>query len=69
MKKYILKDDARICNSNGVYIISKGTEILCNSYIDEDGGIKGVVDGGEHKGKEVIFNITELDLSIIPKLS
>ena len=60
MKKYILIEDATICNKNGEITIPKGTEIKANNYVDEDGGVKGKVIEGTHKGTEIVFNISEL---------
>jgi hypothetical protein len=62
MKKYVLNEDSTISNKlGGETIIPKGTEILSNGYIDEDGGIKGKITKGEYEGMEIVFNISELN--------
>lgn len=60
MKKYILIENSQIRNKRGIIEILKGTELLSDGYIDEDGGIKCKIIKGTKKGMEIIFNIKEL---------
>jgi len=58
MKKYILKEDC----SMGNIIITKGTKVIDkNNYIDNDGGVEGIITNGKYKGIQIIFNISELE--------
>jgi len=62
MKQYILKESANFysCETRSEEFIEKGTKIKSDGYVDGDGGIKGTVMDGKHKGKEIIFSRSEL---------
>ena len=66
MQKYILTEDYAVNCIEGEITISKDTEVLSgdykdiSSYTDEDGRILGTINNGEHKGKMILFNISQL---------
>jgi deoxycytidylate deaminase len=62
MYEYLLKDDCEINNKKGGFTVIKGSEILSDGYIDEDNGIKGIVNSGDYKGIVIIFSADELEL-------
>lgn len=57
MKKYLLKENSKAGNK----IIKKGTELISNGYVDENGGILCIVKTGEYKGSRIVFDIGELE--------
>jgi len=62
MKQYVLKENTNFysCGTHSEELLEKGTEIQSNGCVDGDGGIKGTVMDGKHKGREIIFSRSEL---------